>query len=583
MKIAHLTTVDLSLRYLIFPQLKAAAEVGESYAISAPGPYVEEIEAEGVIHIPLASSTRGMDLFADIKAMAQFWSVLRQLQPDILHTHNPKPGVYGRILGRLAGVPIVVNTVHGLYAAPDSSLPKKAVVYGLEAVAARFSDLELVQSPEDVELLSRYRIAPASKLRLLGNGVDLRRFRPEAAAGSGRAMRRELGIDDDELVVGFVGRLVAEKGMTELIEMTELIGKRARVVVAGPPDPDKGDAVGVELQQRAVAAGIDFIGMRTDIEAFYGALDVFVLPSYREGFPRAAMEAAASGLPVVASDIRGCRQVVDHGVNGFLVPVRNGETLAKAVLELLDDPELRSRLGAASVEKARAEFDEENVVRIVMSSYRQLASAKGIIWSTDETGKVEVQMADPGHAPAIARLHRDSIGSGFLSSLGLAFLTLLYRSMIESATVHVHVAMSGDSVVGFVAGAEDTSRFYKEFLRSHFFGAVIRLLPALVRPRTWKKVLETLRYGSEPTTRCAELLSMAVAAQGRGRGVGKALVEALLASASEAGIDRMRVVVGSKNEAAISLYRSTGFDHVETIEVHSGETSLEMTWQSAAS
>ena len=583
MKIAHLTTVDLSLRYLIFPQLQAAESVGEAYAISAPGPYVEEIEAAGVIHLPLTASTRGMDLVSDIRAMAQFWRVVRRLRPDILHTHNPKPGVYGRILGRLAGVPIVVNTVHGLYAAPDSSLLKKTVVYGLEAVAARFSDLELVQSPEDVELLSRYRITPESKLRLLGNGVDLRRFQPESAVLAGRAVRAEFGIPEDELVIGFVGRLVAEKGMAELIEMAERLRVRARVLVAGPPDPEKGDAVGVELQQRAREAGIEFIGMRTDIEAFYGALDVFVLPSYREGFPRAAMEAAASGLPVVASDIRGCRQVVDHGVNGFLVPVRDGKALADAVIELLDDHELRSRMGAASAEKARAEFDEDKVVNIVMTSYRQLASTKGVIWLTDDTTDIEVRQAESGDASAVARLHRDSIESGFLSSLGLGFLTLLYRAMIESATVHVHVAVADGSVVGFIAGAEDTSRFYKEFLRRHFLGALIRLLPALVRPRTWKKVLETLRYGSEQNTRCAELLSMAVAAQGRGRGVGKTLVEALLGSASAAGIASMRVVVGSDNEAAISLYRSAGFDQIETIEVHRGEASLEMTWQSVAS
>ena len=440
MKIAHLTTVDLSLRYLIFPQLEAAAEAGEAYAISAPGPYVEEVEAADVTHLPLPASTRGMDLVSDLRAMAQFWRVIRKLQPDILHTHNPKPGVYGRILGRMAGVPIVVNTVHGLYASPDSPFVKKMVVYGLEAIAARFSDLELVQSPEDVDLLARYRITPRGKLRLLGNGVDLERFRPDHAQAAGEAMRQELGIGDDELAIGFVGRLVAEKGMAELIEMAEQVRGTARVFVAGPSDPEKGDAVGAELRQRAVEAGIEFIGMRTDIEGFYGAIDVFVLPSYREGFPRAAMEAAASGLPVVATDIRGCRQVVDHGVNGYLVPVRDGAALAAAVADLLTDAELRARMGTASVAKAQAEFNEEAVVEIVMDAYRELAAAKGIGWPADQKDDVVITEAGSSHAAAIARLHRDSIDSGFLSTLGVPFLTLLYQAMIESPSVHVHVA-----------------------------------------------------------------------------------------------------------------------------------------------
>ena len=142
---------------------------------------------------------------------------------------------------------------------------------------------------------------------------------------------------------------------------------------------------------------------------------------------------------------------------------------------------------------------------------------------------------------------------------------------------------TGATIVGFIAGAEDTSRFYKEFLRHHFLGALFRLAPALLRPRTWKKVIETLRYGSQTSTSCAELLSMAVAPEGRGRGVGRRLVGALLRSASEAGVEKMRVVVGSDNQAAISLYRSAGFDDPEAVEVHQGHASLEMTWQSVAS
>jgi hypothetical protein len=161
MKVAHLTTVDLSLRFLVYPQLLGTNQAGcEVYGISAPGPWVPEVERGGVKHIPLASSTRGMDVAADLRAARQLWRVLREEQFDILHTHNPKPGLYGRILGRLAGVPVVVNTVHGLYAAPDDPLPKRLFVYALEAIASRFSDAELIQSPEDFVLLRRWHITP---------------------------------------------------------------------------------------------------------------------------------------------------------------------------------------------------------------------------------------------------------------------------------------------------------------------------------------------------------------------------------------------------------------------------------------
>ena len=130
-KIAHLTTVDLSLRYLIMPQLLAPSDHGiDSVGISAPGPWVAELESRGIRHVPLASSTRGVDPLADLKAMWELVKVIRRERPDILHTHNPKPGIYGRIIGWLMGVPIVVNTVHGIYAAPDDPLLKRAVVRG---------------------------------------------------------------------------------------------------------------------------------------------------------------------------------------------------------------------------------------------------------------------------------------------------------------------------------------------------------------------------------------------------------------------------------------------------------------------
>ena len=134
---AHLTTVDMSLKLLLEAQLQAAREDGfRVVGVSAPGPWAEELKADGYEHRPLPSSTRGWNPAADLRSMREFWSVLKDLRPTILHTHNPKPGLYGRLLGRLAGVPIVVNTVHGLYAAPDDSLPKRAFVYILEAFAA---------------------------------------------------------------------------------------------------------------------------------------------------------------------------------------------------------------------------------------------------------------------------------------------------------------------------------------------------------------------------------------------------------------------------------------------------------------
>jgi len=255
-------------------------------------------------------------------------------------------------------------------------LLKRVIVYTLEWVASRFSDVELIQSPEDFELLWQRRIMPRSKLQLLGNGVDLERFRPNPELRE--QVREELGLTEGQVAVGLVARLVEEKGVLELIASAERLDDRFVVLIIGPKDHEKSDAVSDDLLSRAEADGVRFLGMRKDVDRLYQGLDVFVLPSHREGFPRAAMEAAASGLPVIATDIRGCRQVVDHGVNGFLFPVRDVDALTAAIVRVGADAGMRSEMSRASVELARAQFDERKIVNRVMGAYADVAARKGV-------------------------------------------------------------------------------------------------------------------------------------------------------------------------------------------------------------
>jgi glycosyltransferase involved in cell wall biosynthesis len=380
-RLVHVTTTDISLELLLGPQLSAFAEAGyEVFGASAPGEFVGAVEARGVRHVPLRHATRSMAPHHDVAALAELRRVFRDLRPDIVHTHNPKPGVYGRLAARAARVPAVVNTVHGLYALPEDRWPKRAVVYGLERVAAMASDAELVQNPEDVPTLERLGI-PATKLTVLGNGVDLTRFRPDRADPAARRARRaEWGADDDTVVVGAVGRLVWEKGYRELFAAARaLAGHRPRIrfVVIGGLDQAKADQLGPDdLAAATRDADLLSLGHRDDVADLYGAMDLFVLASYREGFPRAAMEAAASGVPIVATDIRGCRQVVDHGRTGLLVPVRDEAALANAIRRLADDPASRTSMARAALAKAAAEFDDRRIVETTLETYERLLARR---------------------------------------------------------------------------------------------------------------------------------------------------------------------------------------------------------------
>ena len=361
LRIAHLTTVDMSLQLLLGPELQAAVEAGhEVFGISAPGPYVAGVEALGVTHVPAHRLTRSWDVGSDVRSLFDLYSIIRELNLDVLHTHNPKTGVMGRVVGRLAKVPVVVNTCHGLWARPDDSWARRVLVYTMEGVAARFSDFELFQNAADRDTLRP--ILKRGRNRVVGNGVDLTRFRPDPEGG--QRVRAELGVADGELLVGAVGRRVREKGLAEFAEAASQLADAATFIWVGPDDDTEPPA------HRTHQGAVRFLGERMDMPAVYSALDVFVLPSYREGFSRASMEAAACARPMVLSDIRGCREIGEDGVHISLVPPKEVQPLVESVRRLLQDPELRERMGSAARNRATAHFDQRAVALASRETYQ---------------------------------------------------------------------------------------------------------------------------------------------------------------------------------------------------------------------
>jgi glycosyltransferase involved in cell wall biosynthesis len=371
LRIGHLTTVDMSLALLLRVELEEAVAAGHTVVgLSAPGPYVAEVERLEVEHVPIRSLTRSWDLRSDLRAVAELARTLRRLDLDVLHTHNPKTGVFGRLVGRLVGVPVVVNTCHGLWLRPGDPLRKRVAVLAVEAAAAAFSHAELYQNADDHRALRRW--VRGARSEVVGNGTDLERFRPDPVAR--REMRTELGVADDELLVAGVGRRVAEKGLPEFGAMAQALAGKARFVWVGPPDEDKPDAMAEDVP------GVQLVGTRHDMHRVYNAMDVFVLPSHREGFSRSGMEAAATGLPLVLTDIRGCREIARNEREGLLVPPTDVDALTAAVERLLAEPELRAALGEAARAKALREFDQREIARASRRTYERVARRRGLGW-----------------------------------------------------------------------------------------------------------------------------------------------------------------------------------------------------------
>jgi glycosyltransferase involved in cell wall biosynthesis/ribosomal protein S18 acetylase RimI-like enzyme len=575
-RVAHLATVDLTHRFLLLGQLRRLRDEGfDVTAISAPGPWTADLEKEGILHIPWPHATRAWSPGDDLRALGELVGILRRMRFDVVHTHTPKPGLIGRVAARMVGVPCVVNTVHGFFATPEDRFPKRSAVLGLEWVASRFSDLELYQSEEDLRWARRTGVARRGRSVLLGNGTDLSRFDPDGLpAGDPLSLRASLGIPPDAPVVGTIGRLVEEKGYRELFDAAREVRARmpdAWFVALGDSDTDKDGAIGAE-EMAAQGDRFLFPGWQEDVRPYLAMMDLFVLPSWREGLPRSAVEAAAMGRPLVLTDIRGCREVVSDGVEGVLVPPRNAASLTEAIVRLLEDPDLREKMGAAARATALERFDERRVADTVVRSYRELLGSRGFL--VERAGEVLIRRAGPGDLSDLARLHREIPGS-FLPTLGDAFLRRLYRGMLADPNAVVLVAgVPGGKTVGFVSGVRSVGPFYRRFFLRHGIQAAVAAAPRLVRRGVLRRARESASYPEGVTALPeAELLSIAVDPAWRSKAVGAALVVRLLDAMKDRGVPEVKVVVAGANDGANRFYERLGFRRRATTAVHRGEQS----------
>jgi glycosyltransferase involved in cell wall biosynthesis/ribosomal protein S18 acetylase RimI-like enzyme len=575
-RVAHVTTVDLTLKYLLLGQLRRLRDEGyEVTGVSAPGPYVDELAREGIRHVPWRNATRSWAPWADARAFAELIAILRRERFDVVHTHNPKPGILGRFAASLVGTPYIVNTVHGLYATPDDPLLKRFGVLALEGLAARCSDLELFQSEEDLRWATRLHVVNGSRAVLLGNGADLTRFDPSTIDRAYlEGLRDEFGIAQGELVVGTVGRLVGEKGHREIIEAARQVRAElphVRFIVVGGSDPEKADALSPQ-EIEAARDDVLFTGWRDDLPELLSLMDVFVLASWREGMPRSAIEAAAMGKPLVLTNVRGCREVVRDGTEGLLVPSREPDALATAILRLLRDQRAREEMGAAARMRAVERFDEAAVADRVVSRYSDLLRATRSERIPDgQPGRLAIRRGRRGDTAELARLHMQGLPDAFLPKLGGRFMRRLYRALVEDPESVTFVALEGNRIVGFAAGVLSVGRFYRRFLVHHGVAACAVAFPRLLRPSVLIGAYETLRYPSTKTSggSDAELLSIVVSGRSRKRGLGRALADRVVRRLAALGAPEVRVVVGTQNDEAVRFYERIGFNRVEELAVHS--------------
>jgi glycosyltransferase involved in cell wall biosynthesis len=362
---------------LVLPgRLRALRDAGFRVSLlSSPGELLEQTartEQADAFAIPME---RGISPFRDVVALIRIWRLLRRLKPDIVEFSTPKAGLLGILAARFCGIPVRIYLLRGLKLETSRGLRRLLLLWA-ERVASGSANTVVCNSRSLRKQALEIGIAPASKLVLLGegssNGVNLARFAPRRST-----VRKQFGIPHDARVIGFSGRLTEDKGLPELLEAFAVILRHAPdayLLLVGWFDAAE-DALKCGVRARIEGhPRIICTGYVVDTAPYYRVMDLMVLPSWREGFPNVVLEAAATGVPVIATQCTGSCDAVVPGVTGLLVPIGSPEAIYEAVLSLFDDPDRCKQMSAAARTWVAENYEDRKVLGMAVAFYTSLIS-----------------------------------------------------------------------------------------------------------------------------------------------------------------------------------------------------------------
>lgn len=350
------------------PLMQYLTEQGYKVSVAAPpDPYAEQLREAGFDFYPFRMSRKGTNLFTDLRTYLQLKRLFKRLRPQVVCNFTVKPNIYGTVAASWLGIP-AINNISGL----GTVFITHSTVTGLVKQLYRFSQKRafkvFFQNDDDRTQFIEHRLVPEGHTGILpGSGIDLQKFRPDA---SGRFQGSDVQSLTSFLLVA---RLLGDKGVREYFDAARIITAERRDAVfylLGPIDEHNSTAVSrSELDRLLQPGAVRYLGETDDVRRHISAADCVVLPSYREGTPRTLLEAAAMGKPLIATDVPGCRQVVDEGSNGFLCTPYSAESLADAIRRiLLLRPRERYAMGMQGRKKMEAEYDQRLVFRAYLTA-----------------------------------------------------------------------------------------------------------------------------------------------------------------------------------------------------------------------
>ena len=368
-KIFYVANVDwFFISHRLPLALHALEQDYEVYLLSLDTGRRQELEAKGIHFINIPFKRSGSNHFHELKCIFLLYRYYNRYKPEIIHHITLKASLLGSLAGKMVGNHHIINAISGLgYNFTDGrdGWLQKAIKLFIRLAFKSKNISFILQNPDDVELIKGLDLVPFSRIFLIkGSGVNLDEYSYFKAS------------DEFPLKVLFPARILLDKGVMEFIEAakileSEFLGK-AKFILAGDCDKENLSVLGEEeLQKFLVKDYIEWIGFQKNMKLIYQNSSIVILPSYREGLPKSLIEACSVGRPIITTDVPGCRECVEDGVNGYLVPAKDADSLADAIKLLLMDAEKRDEFGRNSRLLAEKEFSIDKVIDLTFNIYNK--------------------------------------------------------------------------------------------------------------------------------------------------------------------------------------------------------------------
>jgi glycosyltransferase involved in cell wall biosynthesis len=382
-KIVRITTVPISLRILLKGQLNFINNFFDVIAISSPGIDLNQVEINEKIKIKSIPMTRRINPFFDLYSLFKLTLFLYKEKPQIVHTHTPKAGFLGMISSKILRVPIRLHTVAGLPLMESHGI-KKLILELVEKITYNSANMIYPNSKGLYDFILKNKYTNFDKLKIIGNGssngIDTNYFNPNSVKHDEiLKIKCELDIKSDDFIFIYIGRIVGDKGINELIEsFRRLKSNNVKLLLIGSFENDIDPLKKETLLEINSNIKIKYLGFKDDIRPYLLISNYFVFPSYREGFPNVILQAGAMGLPCIVSDINGCNEIIEEGVNGYIIPVKNVEKLSYIMNKVSSDKTHLNTLKNNSRKIIIDKYNRDYVWSEILLEYQRLIKNNNI-------------------------------------------------------------------------------------------------------------------------------------------------------------------------------------------------------------